>query len=137
MTPDYEGTLSFLVSRGIELPDGHEDDPPDSQNGANCRDVPIAAGVDDLFDPPIDGVVAEREQLRGSRLRTPSWQGRGPSACRRHCGGLRGRAGWRGGGRVGGFGYVVGGDRAGQAEALREHGADIVVADLAELTDRP
>ena len=35
-----------------------------------------------------------------------------------------------------GFGYVVGVDRTGQAEALKEHGADIVVADLAELPDR-
>jgi phosphoglycolate phosphatase-like HAD superfamily hydrolase len=30
---------------------------------------------------------------------------------------------------------VVGIDRAGQADALREHGADIVVDDLAELLD--
>ena len=36
-------------------------------------------------------------------------------------------------GRAGGFGFVVGVDRVGQAEALREHGADVVVQDLAEL----
>jgi beta-phosphoglucomutase family hydrolase len=35
-------------------------------------------------------------------------------------------------GRAGGF-YVVGVDRAGQAEALKAHGADIVVQDLGEL----
>jgi hypothetical protein len=28
-------------------------------------------------------------------------------------------------------------DRAGQGEALKSHGADIVVTDLAELLDRP
>jgi hypothetical protein len=39
-------------------------------------------------------------------------------------------------GRAGGFGLVVGVDRVGQAEALRRHGADIVVADLADLLDR-
>jgi beta-phosphoglucomutase-like phosphatase (HAD superfamily) len=39
-------------------------------------------------------------------------------------------------GRAGRFGYVVGVDRVGQAEALRAHGADIVVSDLAELLDR-
>jgi beta-phosphoglucomutase-like phosphatase (HAD superfamily) len=39
-------------------------------------------------------------------------------------------------GRAGRFGYVVGVDRAGQADALREHGADVVVTDLAELLDR-
>jgi beta-phosphoglucomutase family hydrolase len=38
-------------------------------------------------------------------------------------------------GRAGDFGYVVGVDRAGQADELREHGADIVVKDLAELLD--
>jgi beta-phosphoglucomutase-like phosphatase (HAD superfamily) len=38
-------------------------------------------------------------------------------------------------GRGGGFRFVVGIDRAGQAEALREHGADVVVDDLAELLD--
>jgi beta-phosphoglucomutase-like phosphatase (HAD superfamily) len=38
-------------------------------------------------------------------------------------------------GRAGEFGYVVGVDRVGQAEALREHGADIVVKDLSELLD--
>jgi beta-phosphoglucomutase-like phosphatase (HAD superfamily) len=40
-------------------------------------------------------------------------------------------------GRAGRFGYVVGVDRAGQADALRSHGADRVVADLAELMDGP
>jgi len=40
-------------------------------------------------------------------------------------------------GRAGGFGFVVGVDRVGQAEALKQHGADIVVTDLAELADRP
>jgi len=36
-------------------------------------------------------------------------------------------------GRAGRFGHVVGVDRVGQADALREHGADVVVRDLAEL----
>ena len=38
-------------------------------------------------------------------------------------------------GRAGRFGFVVGVDRVGQADALREHGADVVVADLAELLE--
>ena len=38
-------------------------------------------------------------------------------------------------GRAGGFACVVGVDRAGQGAALRDHGADIVVSDLAELLD--
>jgi len=36
-------------------------------------------------------------------------------------------------GHAGGFGIVIGVDRLGQADALRSHGADIVVKDLAEL----
>ena len=36
-------------------------------------------------------------------------------------------------GRRGGFGLVVGVDRNGQADALAQHGADIVVPDLAWL----
>jgi beta-phosphoglucomutase family hydrolase len=36
-------------------------------------------------------------------------------------------------GRAGRFGWVVGVDRVGQADELREHGADLVVSDLAEL----
>jgi beta-phosphoglucomutase-like phosphatase (HAD superfamily) len=39
------------------------------------------------------------------------------------------------GGRAGGFGFVVGVDRTGKADALRDHGADIVVSDLVELLD--
>lgn len=38
-------------------------------------------------------------------------------------------------GRAGGFGCVVGVDRAGQADALRDRGADRVVTDLAQLLD--
>ena len=36
-------------------------------------------------------------------------------------------------GRRGGFGLVIGVDRAGHGAALREHGADVVVADLGEV----
>jgi beta-phosphoglucomutase family hydrolase len=36
-------------------------------------------------------------------------------------------------GRTGGFGYVIGVNRADQAEALKEHGADLVVDDLEAL----
>ena len=37
-------------------------------------------------------------------------------------------------GRAGGFGLVIGLNRRDQAEALKQHGADVVVADLAELS---
>ena len=40
-------------------------------------------------------------------------------------------------GDAGGFGYVVGVDRVGQADELLRHGADVVVQDLAELLNDP
>ena len=49
-------------------------------------------------------------------------------------GGVRGRLAGVEAGRAGGFGFVVGVDRVGQAEELRAHGADIVVADLSSST---
>ena len=48
-------------------------------SSANCRDVLIAAGIEDLFEARIDGVVAKREHLRGKPARTPSWPERRPS----------------------------------------------------------
>jgi beta-phosphoglucomutase-like phosphatase (HAD superfamily) len=38
-------------------------------------------------------------------------------------------------GRAGSFGWVVGVDRLGQRDALLQHGADVVVADLGDLLD--
>ena len=123
--PRADGTRSFLQARGIELPEGADDDPPGAEtvNGlgnrkneivlrmiredgveaypgsvryvqavkaaglpravvsssANARDVLVAAGIEDLFDARIDGVVAKREHLRGKPARTRSWPGRAPS----------------------------------------------------------
>jgi HAD superfamily hydrolase (TIGR01509 family) len=107
-------------------------------SSANCRDVLVAAGIEDLFEARIDGVIAEREHLRGKPapdtfLAGARALGLEPPAAAVFEDALAGVAA----GRAGGFGYVVGVDRAGQAEALKAHGADIVVADLAELLDRP
>ena len=40
-------------------------------------------------------------------------------------------------GRAGAFAFVVGVDRVGHAEALKQHGADVVVTDLADLLTVP
>jgi beta-phosphoglucomutase family hydrolase len=105
-------------------------------SSANCRDVLTAAGILDLFEEIVDGVVAEREHLRGKpapdtflaaarRLKvTPAEAAVFEDA-------LAGVAA----GRAGDFGRVVGVDRVGQADALRANGADQVVGDLAELLD--
>jgi beta-phosphoglucomutase family hydrolase len=181
--PRADGTRSFLASRGIELPEGHENDPPDAEtvyglgnrknqivlrrihedgveaypgsvsyvravkeaglpravvsSSTNCRDVLIAAGIEDLFDARIDGVVAEREHLRGKPapdtfLAGARALGLKPTAATVFEDALAGVAA----GRAGGFGFVVGVDRVGQAEGLKAHGADVVVKDLAELLER-
>jgi beta-phosphoglucomutase-like phosphatase (HAD superfamily) len=97
-----------------------------------------AAGIEDLFEARIDGLVAEREHLRGkpapdSFLAGARALGLEPAAAAVYEDALAGVAA----GRAGGFGFVVGVDRAGQAEALKEHGADIVVTDLGQLLDCP
>jgi beta-phosphoglucomutase family hydrolase len=107
-------------------------------SSANCRDVLIAAGIEDLFEERIDGVVAEREHLRGKPAPDTYLAGARavnlpPSACAVFEDALAGVAA----GRAGGFGFVVGVDRVGQADALKQHGADIVVKDLGELVDQP
>jgi beta-phosphoglucomutase family hydrolase len=101
---------------------------------ANCRDVLAAAGIDDLFDAVVDGIVAEREHLRGKPAPDTFLAGAraldtDPAAAAVFEDALAGVEA----GRAGKFGFVVGVDRAGQAEALRQHGADIVVSDLEEL----
>jgi beta-phosphoglucomutase family hydrolase len=106
-------------------------------SSTNCRDVLVAAGIDHLFEARIDGVVAEREQLAGKPapdtfLAGARLLGAEPAEAVVFEDALAGVEA----GRAGDFGWVVGVDRSGQAEALRRRGADIVVQDLAELLDR-
>lgn len=104
----------------------------------NCRDVLRAAGISDLFEVVVDGIVAEQERLPGKPapntfLAAASMLGAQPAEAVVFEDALAGVAA----GRNGGFGFVVGVDRVGQAEALRAHGADVVVSDLAELLKQP
>jgi beta-phosphoglucomutase family hydrolase len=103
-------------------------------SSANCRQVLAAAKIEDLFEVRIDGVVAAREHLQGKPapdtfLAAARKLGVDPGAAAVFEDALAGVEA----GRAGAFAYVVGVDRAGQADALRAHGADRVVADLAEL----
>ncbi|MFL5820388.1 MAG: beta-phosphoglucomutase family hydrolase [Solirubrobacteraceae bacterium] len=182
--PRNDGVRSFLASRGIQLPRGDADDPPEAEtvtglgkrkneivqrmirdhgvapyegsvryveaaraaglrravvsSSTNTRGVLAAAGIDGLFEQVIDGTVAERERLRGKPapdtfLAGARAVGVAPPEAAVFEDALAGVAA----GRAGGFGHVVGVDRAGQAQALRQHGADVVVTDLAELLERP
>ncbi|MEU5025233.1 HAD family hydrolase [Streptomyces milbemycinicus] len=180
--PRADGVRTFLASRGIELPEGTDQDPPDLDtvhglgtrknalvlekireegveaypgsvrfaeavraaglrtavvsSSANCRDVLISAKIEHLFEVRIDGVVAAERGLAGKPrpdtfLEAARDLGVAPAAAAVFEDALAGMEA----GRDGRFGCVVGVDRVGQAEALRAHGADIVVLDLAELLE--
>jgi alpha,alpha-trehalase len=100
-----------------------------SKNTAMVLDV---AGITDLFEVRVDGLVAAEVGLPGKpdpAMYLEAARRLGVDAARAVVveDALSGvEAGHRGG-----FGLVIGVDRLGQAEALREHGADVVVDDLA------
>src|SRR4051794_12530102 len=100
----------------------------------NCKEVLEAAGIAHLIEVRVDGVVAEELGLRGKPA-PDTWL----EAARRlgvapaHGAVFEDALAGVESGRAGRFGCVVGVDRVGQREALLEHGADIVVGDLAEL----
>ena len=101
---------------------------------ANCADVLRAAGIADLLEVRVDGVTAREQHLPGKPapdtfLYAATLLGVPPEQCAVFEDALAGVAA----GKAGGFGIVVGVDRVGQADALRENGADIVVTDLADL----
>ena len=125
----YEGSVSY-VHAVIDAGLGRAV----VSSSTNCKDVLRAAGIEDLFDVIVDGVVTDRERLRGkpapdTYLAGARALGAEPSAAAVFEDALAGVEA----GRAGRFGFVVGVDRVGQAEALRAHGADVVVTDLAEL----
>jgi len=106
-------------------------------SSTNCDAILSAAGIADLFDAQVDGNTAIELGLAGKPapdtfLEAARRLGVDPA---RAVVVEDSRAGIEAG-RSGGFGLVVGVDRAGQADELRQVGADIVVADLAELLPR-
>ena len=180
--PRADGARSFLISRGIELPEGSDDDDlaaetvralGNRKNGvllrrieqdgvepypgsvrylravaaaglksavvsasANCRAVLTATGLIGDFEVIVDATVTDAERLRGkpfpdTYLAAARMLDVLPAAAAVYEDAQAGVAA----GRAGGFGWVVGVDRMGQAGALRQAGADIVVQDLAELLD--
>ncbi|WP_333772470.1 HAD family hydrolase [Streptomyces sp. IBSBF 3136] len=180
--PREDGVRTFLAARGVRLPEGAPDDPPEAEtvNGlgtrknnlvlrrireegvepyegsvrfvqavreaglrtavvsssANCRDVLVAAGIEELFDERIDGVVAHERRLRGKPAPDTYLEAARGLAVKEDAAAVfeDALAGVEAG-RAGRFGFVVGVDRVGQAEQLRAHGADVVVRDLAALME--
>ncbi|MGY1751230.1 MULTISPECIES: HAD family hydrolase [unclassified Modestobacter] len=103
---------------------------------ANGGHVVSAGGFADLIDARVDGLVAKREGLRGKPapdtfLAGARLLGVEPARAAVFEDAQAGVAA----GRAGEFGFVVGVDRVGQTEELRERGADVVVTDLAQLLE--
>ncbi len=180
--PRSDGVRDLLASRGLHVPEGDPDDPPERETiagignrknrlvlevieelgvevydgsldylravreaglgvavvtaSANGERVLEAAGLSELVDVRIDGVVARREGLRGKPapdtfLAAAAALGVAPAEAVVFEDAVSGVAA----GRAGGFGWVVGVDRGGNAEGLERHGADLVVTDLSRLRD--
>jgi beta-phosphoglucomutase family hydrolase len=180
--PREDGVRDFLASRGITLPEGSRDDPPDAQtvyglgnrknaillqrirddgvevypgsvryleaaraaglhravvsSSANTAQVLKVTGLEHFFEIRVDGLTIAQRHLPGkpapdTYLDAARQLGIPPAGAAVFEDALSGVAA----GHAGHFGFVVGVDRAGQAAALAEHGADRVVADLADLLD--
>jgi beta-phosphoglucomutase family hydrolase len=178
--PRYDGVVSFLASREIELMQGSPSDPVGAEtvhglanrknaivrrsmrdrgvspypgsvlfvraarraglstavvsSSANAADVLEAAGIRALFDALVDGSVAGRRHLRGKPAPDAYLAAaRELGVESKHAAVFEDAVAGVESGRAGGFGYVVGVDRDDQGRALLDHGADVVVRDLAEL----
>ena len=128
----YEGTVTYIRSvreKGIST--------AIVSSSANTKQILDSAGLADLFDVRVDGLVAKERGLRGkpapdtflaaaTELHVPAAQA---AVFEDALAGVEA-------GRAGNFALVVGVDRVGQAGELSKHGASIVVKDLAELLDK-
>ncbi len=103
-------------------------------SSANTEQVLAVTGLAALVELRVDGVTAKERALKGKPapdtfLAAGQELGLPPAQCAVFEDAEAGVAA----GRAGAFGHVVGVDRTGHADALRQHGADVVVQDLAEL----
>ena len=175
-----DGVRSFLASRGVVLPEGTHEDPPDADtvwgvgnrknelllatlerdgvevyegsrrylqaakdaglrravvsSSANTAQVLAVTGLAELVELRVDGLTARERGLPGKPapdtfLAAAADLGVTAAQAVVFEDALAGVQA----GRAGDFGWVVGVDRVGQAEALAAQGADVVVQDLEEL----
>ena len=99
----------------------------------NCVTVLKAAGLMDMFDARVDGIVAAERGLPGKPapdtfLAAAADLGAEPERAVVVEDAISGVQA----GRNGSFGLVIGVNRDGDPDALRQHGADVVVSDLGE-----
>ena len=181
--PRVEGVREFLGSRGISLPAGHQDDPPESETvhgmanrknaalqshlarqgvsafggsrrylaaarraglrravvsaSANTSAMLELSGLASLLDATIDGETIGSEHLSvrpapDTFLAASRRLGIEPELTAVFVHNLAGIEA----GRAGGFAYVIGVERSGQAATMLDLGADRVVTDLTELMGR-
>jgi beta-phosphoglucomutase family hydrolase len=178
--PRYEGVAALLASRGIELPWGAPEDPPEAEtvcglgnrknalfgtvlardgvaaypgsvrlldaldarstrtaivsSSANAPDVLHAAGIADRFETVVDGTVAKGRQLAGKpRPDTYAYAADVLGVPHARAVVVEDAVSGVQAGAAGDFAFVVGVDRGAGAATLLAQGADVVVADLAEL----
>jgi beta-phosphoglucomutase family hydrolase len=126
----YPGSLRFLdaaIAAGVEV--------AVVSSSANARVVLQTAGIIDRFQVIVDGAVARADGLAGkpapdTYLDAAAKFGLSAAACvvvEDATSGVEA-------GRNGAFGLVIGVDRGAGADELLEHGADVVVTDLDDLT---
>jgi len=100
----------------------------------HCREILDTAGLTTLFEAIIDGHEIDRLHLAGKPAPDAFLEAAKRLAVRSEkaiviedaLAGVQA-------GHAGGFGLVIGVNRRDQAQALRQHGADLVIADLDEL----
>ena len=103
-------------------------------SSANAREVLEVTGLAPLIEERVDGVVAKERGLPGKPKPDTFVEGaRMLDAEPAQAAVFEDAIAGVEAGRAGSFGAVIGVDRVGQADALAEHGATRVVADLDEL----
>jgi beta-phosphoglucomutase-like phosphatase (HAD superfamily) len=123
-----DGTRSFLQARGIELPAGSDSDPPGTATIAGLSSLKNQIVLRKIADGGVQvypGSIRYLHAVGEAGLRRAVVTSSANAASVLEAAGLSGQFDT----------VVVGVDRAGQAGALREAGADVVVRDLAELLD--
>lgn len=178
--PRFDGVRHFLASRGIELPEGSPDDPPQLEtvcglgnrkndlvnqiienvgvkpyegsvrlihqlrdrgfkiavvtSSQNCTIVLKAARLDGVFDAQVDGNTIRTRHLPGKPAPDTFLLGaKVLGAEPRRTVVIEDAISGVEAGFNGKFGLVIGVARKGNAEELKQHGADVVVDDLSEL----
>ena len=105
-------------------------------SSANAELVLQVAGLTDLIDHRVNGVVAKERHLPGKPAPDTFLAAAADLGVpKEHAVVFEDAIAGVESGHAGGFGFVVGVDRLGHADKLREAGADVVVTDLADLLE--